>query len=349
MKKVKIAFFDAKSYDREFFDRANKEKKYSIKYFPNRLDPDTVGLTKDYNAAVCFVNDVLNKTVIEKLAENGIKLIALRSAGYNNVDFRAAYKKIHVMHVPAYSPNAVAEHAVGLMMSLNRKIHKAYYRTKDNNFSISGFVGFGMKGKTAGVIGTGKIGKEVIRILNGFGMDVKAYDKYPDREYASKNGYSYAGLDTVFRKSDIITLHSPLNKETKNIINKTAISKMKKGVMLINTGRGGLIDTKALIEGLKTNKVGYAGLDVYEEEDKYFFEDYSSRTVTDDVLARLLTFNNVLITSHQGFFTKEAMDKIAEDTLSNIEAFAKGKRLDNEICLKCKSRECLKEKTGRCF
>ncbi len=349
MKKVKIAFFGAKDYDREFFDNANKKFGYNIKYFSNRLNPDIAEITKNYNVVIAFVNDNINKKTIEKLYENGIKLISLRSAGYNNVDFRAAYKKIHITRVPAYSPSAVAEHAVGLMLSLNRKIHKAYYRTRDNNFSISGFVGFDMKGKTAGVIGTGKIGKEVIKILRGFSMDVVAFDPKTDKKYAEKAGFKYTALDKLFKTSDIITLHCPLNKSTKGIINNKSIKKMKTGGMLINTGRGQLIDTKALIGGLKSGKVGYAGLDVYEEEDKYFFEDFSAKTVKDDVLARLLSFNNVLITSHQGFFTKEALADIAQTTLSNIDDFIKERKLDNEICLKCEDKECAKNKKGRCF
>ena len=296
-----------------------------------------------------FILEYLHKYAVGVLYKNGIKLISLRSAGYNNVDFKAAYKKIHVTRVPAYSPSAVAEHAVGLMLSLNRKIHRAYYRTRDNNFSINGFTGFDMNGSTAGVIGTGKIGQNVIKILKGFGMNVLAFDPYPDKEYAGKAGFRYTSINNLFKNSDIITLHCPLNKSTKGIINSGSIKKMKKGVMLINTGRGQLIDTKALIDGLKSNKVGYAGLDVYEEEDKYFFEDFSARTVTDDMLARLLTFNNVLITSHQGFFTKEALSNIAQTTLSNIDDFIKGRKMDNEICLKCKNKKCMKNIKGRCF
>jgi D-lactate dehydrogenase len=349
MEKTKIAFFDAKPYDVEAFNEVNKGYGFGIKYFPQHLNEDTAFLAKGFDAVCAFVNDSLDKKVIREFHRNGVKMAALRSAGYNNVDLKEAYMKLHVARVPAYSPNAVAEHTVALMLSLNRKVHKAYYRTRDNNFSINGFLGFDMKGKTAGVIGTGKIGKVVIGILKGFGVDIIAFDSKPDRVYAKKAGIKYMSLDGLFKASDIITLHCPLTKETDHLINAAAIKKMKKGVMIINTGRGRLIDTKALIAGLKTNKIGYAGLDVYEEEDKYFFEDYSGKIVGDDTLARLLTFNNVLITSHQGFFTKEAITNIADTTLRNIEDYFYGRPLVNEICYQCGEKACRKDKKGRCF
>ncbi len=349
MENKKIAFFDAKPYDIEVFNEVNKKFGYIIKYFPQHLNEDTAYLAKGFDTACAFVNDKLDKAVIDKFHEYGIGMAALRSAGYNNVDLRSAYLKLHVTRVPAYSPNAVAEHTLALMLSLNRKIHKAYYRTRDNNFSINGFLGFDMAGKTVGVIGTGRIGRILINILKGFGVKILAHDSYPDRKYAVKNGIKYVELKKLFRESDIITLHCPLTKETDHLIDRKAISMMKKGVMIINTGRGRLIDTKALIAGLKTDKIGYAGLDVYEEEDKYFFEDFSGKIVNDDTLARLLTFNNVLITSHQGFFTKEAITNIAETTLQNIDDYFRGRALKNEICYQCGEKTCRRDKKGRCF
>jgi len=349
MNTPKIFFFDSKPYDIEFFDRANKKPGYNIKYYEGRLNSDSVKLVKGFNTICIFVNDLVTKTMLKSLLENGVKLIALRSAGYNNIDLKAVYRNIHIVRVPAYSPHAVAEHAVALMLTLNRKIHKAYYRTHENNFTLNGLLGFDLYGKTAGVIGTGQIGKVVIDILNGFKMKVLAHDASPDNAYAKKNNFKYVSLKTLYRESDVITLHCPLNKSTYHLINDDSISMMKDGVMIINTGRGGIIDSKALIQGLKSNKIGYAGLDVYEEESDYFFEDFSNVVLEDDVLARLLTFNNVIITSHQAFFTKEALSKIAETTLSNIEDFFAGKILQNEICYKCGNKKCLRKLNGRCF
>jgi D-lactate dehydrogenase len=349
MKNINIAFFDTKPYDRESFNRENKRFNYSIKYFESRLSKDTASLTKGFDITCAFVNDSLNKDVIKVLDKNGIKLVALRCAGYNNVDLKAAYRKIHVVRVPEYSPCAVAEHAAALMLTLNRKTHKAYYRTRDNNFNINGLAGFDMYGKTAGIIGTGKIGEKLVSILNGFGMKILGYDKFPKKELEMQFNFQYVDLDNLYAQSDIISLHCPLNRETHHIINTESISKMKKGVMIINTGRGGLVDTKALLEALKSGKIGAGGLDVYEEESEYFFEDFSSSFIPDDTLARLLTFPNVLITSHQGFFTYEALSNIARTTLNNIKDFTEGKYLENEICYRCDSDECLKEKTGRCF
>ncbi len=349
MKNVKVAFFDARPYDRKSFDSANKDFGVEIKYFNGHLTSDTAVLADGFNAICAFVNDIITKDVIDVLAKNNIQLIALRSAGYNNVDFKAAYKRIHVVRVPAYSPYAVAEHAMALMLALNRKLHKAYYRTRDSNFNIDGLLGFDMHGKTMGVIGAGKIGKILIGIAKGFGMKVLAYDISRDEECAKRMGFEYADLDRIYGESDIISLHNPLTKETRHMINKKAIGKMKDGVILVNTGRGKLIDTRALIGALKAGKVGAAGLDVYEEEGEYFFEDFSGSFVSDDVLARLLTFNNVLITSHQGFFTKEALENIAQTTLSNIKDYFKNKPLMNEICYKCNRQTCRKKSAGRCF
>jgi len=353
MKKLRIAFFDAKLYDKAFFDEANKKYGYDIKYFQSRLSENNVIVTKDADTVCAFVNDIIDKKVADALSDNGITLIALRSAGYNNVDLQAVFGRIHVVSVPAYSPNAVAEHAVALMLSLNRKIHKAYYRTRDNNFNINGLLGFDMAGKTVGIIGTGKIGVLVARILKGFEMEVLAFDKFPDKKNEKKYGFSYVDLNTLYKKSNIITLHCPLTPETKHVINKKSIDKMKDGVMIINTGRGKLINTVDLIAALKRGRVGSAGLDVYEEESEYFFEDHSSTIISDDVLARLLTFPNVLITSHQGFFTEEALTNIAKTTLENIRLYFEEDKLPNEICYRCSEfgsgKPCAKERTGKCF
>jgi D-lactate dehydrogenase len=332
---IKIAFFDAKPYDMESFDKIQKDFGFRITYFKGHLTPETAPITHGFQVVCVFVNDVVNKDTIKILEHNGVALIAVRAAGYNNIDLKAAFKKIRIVRVPAYSPYAVAEHAVMLMLALNRKIHRAYYRVRDNNFTLNGLLGFDMHGKTAGIIGTGKIGKVTINILKGFGMRVLGFDAFPDKEYQKNAGFEYVSLDTLYRESDIISLHCPLTKDTYHLINKRSIAKMKPGVMIINTGRGMLIDSKALIEGLKTGKVGFAGLDVYEEESDYFFEDFSNKVITDDVLARLLSFNNVMVTSHQGFFTKEALHSIATTTLENIRDFFVEKKRTNEICYKC--------------
>jgi D-lactate dehydrogenase len=351
MDTVKIAFFDTKPYDKEVFNTFNKKGEYEIKYLKYHLNQETALLAKGYNTVCIFVNDELNKEVIDQLFESGIKLIALRCAGYNNVDFKAAYKKLHIVRVPAYSPYAVAEHTVALLLSLNRKIHRAYFRTRDANFSLHGLMGFDMHNKTAGVIGTGKIGKVLVDILLGFGMKVLGFDLYKDSALTNKPGFEYVDLDTLFSLSDVISLNCPLTKETEYIINATSLSKMKDGVVLINTGRGKLIRTSDLVESLKSGKVSAAGLDVYEEESDYFFEDRSDAILTDDVLARLLTFNNVIITSHQAFFTQEAMQNIAQTTLQNISDFYNNKYLQHEVCYKCSlgSDNCQKKATGKCF
>lgn len=343
-----IAFFDAKPYDRKSFDETNREFGFKITYFDGHLNKNTVELAAGFDAVCVFVNDILDKKVITHLAGHGVQMIALRCAGYNNVDFKDAYKKIHISRVPAYSPEAVAEHAVALMLCLNRKVHKAYYRTRDGNFSINGLLGFNMHGKTAGIIGTGRIGRCLIAILKGFGMSILGYDRYPDDAYAKQNNISYVSLDSLYRKSDILSLHCPLDSTTEHMINVKTISRMKSGVMIINTGRGKLIQTKSLINGLKSGKIGSAGLDVYEEESEYFFEDRSTEMITDDILARLLTFPNVLITSHQGFFTAEAMKNIAQTTLENLTEFFTGGYIKNELCYKCKE-PCLKDQKKRCF
>ena len=336
-RKINIAFFDAKAYDIESFNEINAKYDFNIKYFKFHLTPDNILLAQGYDAIVVFVNDTINADMIRRLKKFGIQLIALRSSGFNNIDLKASLNKITVVRVPAYSPHAIAEHTVALMLTLNRKIHRAYFRTRDANFALNGLLGFDMYGKTAGVIGTGRIGKALVKILAGFGMEVLVYDKFPDENFASESGAGYINLGELYRRSDIISLNCPLTKETEYMIDADAIGVMKKGVMLINTGRGKLIKTSDLIDGLKSGKIGSAGLDVYEEESHYFFEDLSDRVLADDVLARLLTFNNVIITSHQGFFTREALHNIAQTTLKNIDDFFSGRKLANEVCYNCQN------------
>jgi len=331
---MKIAFFDTKPYDRELFDRMNKDFGFTIKYYETKLTEDSVTLTKGYDVVCVFVNDTVKKTVIHELLKNDIKMIALRCAGFNNVDVAATKCKIPVVRVPAYSPYAIAEHTVALILALNRKIYRAYIRTRESNFSLNGLMGFDMFGKTAGIIGTGKIGLLTIGILKGFGMRVLAYDVFPNRDAAQQYGFEYTTLDYIYKESDVISLHCPLTQETEYLVNAESLEQMKKGVMIINTGRGKLIDTRALIKGLKSGQVGYAGLDVYEEERDFFFEDQSDMILTDDVLARLLTFNNVIITSHQGFFTREALESIALTTLNNIREMEAGMELTNRVVCK---------------
>lgn len=300
----KIAFFGTKPYDEKSFNKVNEDYGFEIKYFKGHLNMNNIVLTQGADVVCVFVNDTVDADVIKAMAENGVKLLALRCAGYNNVDLEAAKGRLTVVRVPAYSPYAVAEYTVALMLSLNRKIPRASWRTRDGNFSLHGLMGFDMHGKTVGVIGTGKIAKILIGILRGFGMKILAYDLYPDYKFAEETGMTYTTLDELYHRSDIITLHCPLTAETKYMINEDSISKMKDGVMIVNTGRGQLIHTNALIEGLKNKKVGYAGLDVYEEENEYFYEDKSDKIIDDDTLARLLSFNNVIVTSHQAFLQK---------------------------------------------
>ena len=328
---MKIAFFDSKPYDEASFRSMNEKFGFEIIFYKGHLNKDNVVLSKGADVVCIFVNAVVDAHVIDKLVENGVKLIALRCAGYNNVDLKAAENRIKIVRVPAYSPYAVAEHTLALMLTLNRKTHKAYSRTREGNFSLNGLMGFDMYGKTAGIIGTGKIAKILIQALRGIGMNIIAYDLYPDVEFAKKYDMEYVSLDQLYLNSDIISLHCPLNKDTEYIISNNSIAKMKDGVMIINTGRGKLIQTSALIKGLKSKKIGSAGLDVYEEEGDYFFEDRSNNVMDDDVLARLLSFNNVIVTSHQAFFTKEALGNIAETTLQNIQDFIDGKILVNEV------------------
>lgn len=321
---IKIAFFDAKPYDIAFFDAENKKYGFEIKYFESRLSFDTALLAAGFDAVCVFVNDHLDAATIDRLYDQGLRLAVLRCAGFNNVDLEAAKGKLTVLRVPAYSPHAVAEYALALILTLNRKTHKAYQRTRENNFRINGLLGFDLCGKTIGIIGTGKIGLTFIEVLSGLGMRILAYDSFPNAELQEQYGFTYADLDTLYQESDIISLHCPLTDQTYHMINEESLSKMKDGIMLINTGRGALIDSKALIAALKSKKIGSAALDVYEEEENYFFEDISDEVMEDDTLARLLSFNNVLITSHQGFFTKEAEQNIAAVTLKNVDVFFHG-------------------------
>ena len=320
-----IAFFGTKPYDEASFNEKNKEFGFELRFFKGHLNRHNVLLTQGVDAVCIFVNDTADAEVIRTMAANGVKLLALRCAGYNNVDLKAAADNgVTVVRVPAYSPYAVAEYTVALMLSLNRKIPRASWRTRDGNFSLHGLLGFDMHGKTA---------KILIHILKGFGMNILAYDLYPDYNFARENQIVYTTLDELYHSSDIISLHCPLTEQTKYLINDYSISKMKDGVMIINTGRGQLIHTNALIEGLKNKKIGSAGLDVYEEESEYFYEDKSDRIIDDDVLARLLSFNNVIVTSHQAFFTREALANIAATTLENIRDFKNQKPLVNEVKL----------------
>lgn len=319
-------------YDKATFKAVNEQYGFDIKFYTGNLSLDNVSLTRDADAVCVFVNDNVDAELILRLKEHGVRLIALRCAGYNNVDIAAAQRAgIAVARVPAYSPHAVAEYAVALMLSLNRKIQRASWRTRDGNFSLNGLMGFDMYGKTLGVIGTGKIAKVLIGILKGFGMKILAYDLYPDCAFAEANGVDYVSLDELYAGSDIISLHCPLTPETEYLINRESIAKMKRGVMIINTGRGRLIHSDDLIEGLKTKQVGFAGLDVYEEEEPYFYKDKSDKIIDDDTLARLLSFNNVIMTSHQAFFTEEATQNIAHTTLSNVLDFVEGRPLVNAV------------------
>ena len=320
----KIAFFGAKPYDIASFDKVNEKYNYDIRYYKGHLNPNNLVLTQDADAVCIFVNDTADAAVIDTMVNNGVKLLALRCAGFNNVDLKAAKGKLPVVRVPAYSPYAVAEYSLALMLSLNRKIHRAYWRTRDGNFSLNGLMGFDMHGKTIGIIGTGKIAKILIRMLKGFGMRILAYDLYPDMKFAEEESFSYVSLDELYRESDIISLHCPLTDQTKYMIDKNSIDKMKEGVMIINTGRGQLINTNDLIEGLKEKKIMAAGLDVYEEEGDFFYEDFSGHIVRDDKLVRLISMPNVIVTSHQAFLTNEALDAIASTTVDNLRCFFQG-------------------------
>lgn len=321
---MRVAVFSTKKYDRQFFDRANEQAGHELVFFEARLTPETSSLADGFEGICAFVNDQLDEEVLAVLADRGVKLIALRSAGFNHVDLKTATRLgLKVARVPAYSPFAVAEHTLALILALNRKIHRAYNRVREGNFSLDGLLGFDMHGRTVGIVGTGKIGTVFARLLGGFGCELLAYDPYPNDD-CRELGVEYVEIKELLRRSDIISLHCPLHPETHHLIDEASVEEMKDGVMLINTSRGGLVDTAAVISGLKSEKIGALGLDVYEEETELFFEDLSDRVIRDDIFARLLTFPNVIITGHQGFFTREALHNIAETTISNITAFETG-------------------------
>lgn len=324
---MKIAFFDTKTYDIISFNKVKEGQNIEIKFFETKLNEDTVKLAKGFDAVCVFVNDTVNEAVINELYQYGVKLIALRCAGFNNINLKAASNKITVVRVPAYSPYAVAEHTMALILTSVRRIHKAFIRTKSFNFSLSDLTGFDLYNKTVGIIGTGKIGKIFINICKGFGMNVLAYDKFPDTSL----NINYVSLDKLFEESDIISLHCPLTEETYHLINENSIKSMKQGVMIVNTSRGALIDTDALLEGIKSRKIGSACLDVYEEESEFFFEDYSSHILEDDTLARLISMPNVIVTSHQAFLTEEALENIAKTTIENIISYFDNGKCENEV------------------
>ncbi len=328
---MKVAVFNTKSYDRNFLETANASYNHNLVFFEPRLTQETTALAVGFPAVCVFINDQLDQTTLQVLAAQGTKLIATRSAGFNHIDLNAAAEfGITVVRVPAYSPYAVAEHTVGLILTLNRKIHRAYNRVREGNFSLDGFMGFDLHGRTVGIVGTGKIGFLVAQILHGFGCKLLAYDLYPNPDCEAL-GIKYVDLKELFATSDIISLHCPLTPQTRHLINAQALAQMKSGVMLINTSRGALIDTRAVIDALKSRKIGYLGLDVYEQESNLFFEDLSTEVIEDDVFQRLLTFPNVLITGHQAFFTEDALQNIAQTTLSNISDIESGRPCANEV------------------
>ena len=344
---IKVAFYDTKAYDKPSFERYGEICGVQFKYLETKLNEDTADLAKGCDAVCVFVNDTVNAAVIDRLDALGVRLIALRSAGYNNVDVKHAFGKIHVVHVPAYSPYAVAEHAMALLLTSVRRIHKAYNRTREFNFSLNSLTGFDFHGKTVGVIGTGKIGRIFIDICRGFGMKIIAYDPFP----AEGSDIEYVALDELFEQSDIISLHCPLNDGTFHIVSADAIAKMKKGVVIVNTSRGALIDAEALLEGIKSRIIGAACLDVYEEEADIFFEDRSGHILDDDLLSRLISMPNVIVTSHQAFLTEEALSNIAETTVNNIRScFDNDGVCDNELCYRCGNIEkCKSNRKEKCF
>ena len=326
---MKISLFSAKQYDKDYFEKVNKSFGFEIEYFDTHLGPHIINAIEDTDAVCVFVNDKVDAKVIENLAAKHVKIIALRCAGFNNVDLEAAKKYgMKVCRVPSYSPEAVAEHAVAMIQTLNRKTHKAYNRVREQNFSLNGLLGFDLYGKTVGVIGTGNIGRAFCKIMVGFGCQVKAFDVVANKELQSL-GVEFLPVIDVFQQADIISLHCPLNESTRHLVNRETLQLMKKGVMLINTSRGGLIDTKAVIDALKSRQLGYLGIDVYEQEEKLFFRDLSASIIEDDTIQRLMSFPNVLVTAHQAFFTEEALQQIATTTLSTIQSLL----LDKELAL----------------
>lgn len=330
---MKIAFFSSKPYDKTFFEAENKNYGFELNFYETHLGPHIVNAIEDEQAVCVFVNDKVNRQVIEILAKKGVKIIALRCAGFNNVDLEAAKEfGIKVCRVPAYSPEAVAEHTMAMLLTLNRKTHKAYNRVREQNFALNGLLGFNLFQKTIGIVGTGKIGKAFINIAKGFGCKIIAYDLYPDQELMN-NGVEYVELDKLFKSSDIISLHCPLTPENHYMINQETITKMKDGVTIINTSRGGLINTHEAIEALKNHKIGYLGIDVYEQEEKLFFKDLSAEIIQDDMIQRLMSFPNVLVTAHQAFFTQEALEQISEITMRSISEIMEKGSTDEVVML----------------
>ncbi len=344
---MKVAFFDTKPYDKPAFEKFAADPEIEFKYFETKLSEDTVELAKGSVGVCVFVNDTVNAAVIDRLCELGVRFVALRCAGFNNVDMKHAFGRIHVLRVPAYSPYAVAEHTIAMLLTSIRRIHKAYIRTRDFNFSLNGMTGFDLHGKTVGVVGTGRIGRAFINICLGFGMNVLAYDKYEAEGLADGERVRYVPLDKLFEQSDIISLHCPLTEDTYHLINRETIEKCKRGVVILNTSRGALIDAEALLAGIKSRKIGAACLDVYEEESDFFFEDFSGHILEDDVLARLISMPNVIVTSHQAFLTEEALSAIAETTVKNIIDLTEGGQCANELCYRCGTAEDCKN--GKCF
>ncbi len=328
---MRIAFFDTKQYDKASFDKYGNKNGIIFKYFDTKLTEDTVELAHGFDGVCVFVNDTVDAAVIDKLHEMEVGIVALRCAGYNNVDLKHAAGKVRVVRVPAYSPYAVAEHTMALLLTSVRRIHKAYIRTRDFNFSLAGMTGFDLHGKTVGVIGTGRIGRVFIDICRGFGMRVLAYDKFPAKEIDNGDTVRYVELNELFEKSDIISLHCPLTEDTYHIIDSSSLEKCKKGVVILNTSRGALVDAEALLTAIKTRKVGAACLDVYEEEADFFFEDFSGHILEDDTLARLISMPNVIVSSHQAFLTEEALSNIAETTVQNILDITTTGKCQNEI------------------
>lgn len=327
-----ISFFDTKPYDKTYFDKYSKEYGITINYYEEKLNEHTAILARNSKVVVAFVNDTLDKACIDRLIDEGVELIAMRCAGYNNVDLAHAYGRIKVVRVPAYSPHAVAEYTMALLLCINRKLHKAYNRTREFNFSLNNLSGFDLYGKTIGVVGTGKIGRTFIDICKGFGMNVIAYDLFPVNDAP----FEYVSLECLFERSDIISLHLPLTKESYHMIGSKNIGKMKDGVIILNTSRGALIDSESLLDGLKNGKIAGAGLDVYEEETEFFYEDLSDTVIKDDILSRLVNLPNVLVSSHQAFLTREALAAIAKTTMDNIKEFCEGRELGNEVTIHTK-------------
>ena len=344
----KVYIYDTKPYDEYYFELIKDKYEYENIYLECKLNKETAVLAKDADAVVAFVNDTIDSEVLDILYDLKVQAIAMRCSGYNNVDFKNAYNRVHILRVPFYSPYAIAEHAIGMLLTLNRKIHRAYNRVREYNFSLNGLLGYDLYGKTIGVIGTGMIGRTFINICNGFGMRVLAYDPYKVDGIKA----DYVELDEIWKQSDFISLHCPLTKDSYHMIDKNTLKQMKRNVIIVNTSRGALIDSEDLVEALKMGSISGAALDVYEEESEFFFENFSDKIIKDDILASLISMPNVLITSHQAYFTHEALLKIAETTYENLDAFFKKDYLENEVCYKCingKIGECRRNNKERCF